>query len=181
MGGCNSIMAFASNKCHVFWVTGLAGAGKTTVGKMLYQYLKDNGYPVVFLDGDEMREVLKNSDYSREGRKKLAFQYARLGQWLYKQGFNVVTCTVSMYDEVRAWNRENITDYKEIYLELPQEELIKRDKKGMYSAALTGKQDEVCGINLKIELPKNPDLVISNYGSVTPEIAMQRIINEFNL
>ncbi len=165
----------------VYWITGLAGAGKTTIGKKLYCYLCEQNSAVLFLDGDEIREVLQSTDYTDEGRKKLAFQYARLANWLYHQGMTVVVCTVSMYDAVRDWNRKNIPGYQEIYLEIPMEELIQRNQKGLYSNALKGIEKTVCGINLNVELPKTPDLIIKNYGNMTPEMAVALIKKSFNL
>ena len=164
-----------------YWITGLSGAGKTTIGVMLRDYMKNKGRQVVILDGDEIREVLKNEDYTREGRIKIALQYGGLSRWLNMQGVDVVACTVSMYDIVRNWNRNNIENYKEIYLELPIEELIKRDQKGIYSNALKGNENNVCGVNLDVELPKSPDLIIENYGNISSEMALNTIISELGL
>lgn len=164
-----------------YWITGLSGAGKTTVGVKLRDYLTDKGKQVVLLDGDEIREVLKNEDYTKDGRIKIALQYGGLSNWLNKQGYDVVACTVSMFDIVRDWNRNSIENYKEIYLKLPIEELIRRDQKGIYSDALQGNENNVCGINLDVELPKTPDLIIENYGSISSEDALNTIIGELGL
>lgn len=163
-------------KGTVYWITGLSGAGKTTLGSKLYEYMKLERKEVVFLDGDILREVFQSYDYSMEGRKSLAFQYARLCKMLYEQGIDVIICTISMFDEVRLWNRNHIANYVEIYLEVKLEELIKRDQKGLYSRAQKCLEKDVAGMNNAVELPKNPDLVIRNYGNISKEDAFECVI-----
>ena len=102
---------------RVYWITGLSGAGKTTVGRLFYNKLKEQYSNTVFLDGDTMRKVFGNDlGYSAEDRRKCAMRYSRLCAMLQEQGMNVVCCTISMFDSVREWNRENIQNYKEIYV-----------------------------------------------------------------
>jgi len=165
----------------VYWITGLSGAGKTTVGLKLYTYLKAKQNNIVRLDGDVLRGMFKNANYTYEGRKILAFQYGSLCKMLSDQGIDVIICTVSMHDEVRTWNRENIANYKEIYLKVTMEELVRRDQKGLYSNAINNIQGTVSGVNIQAELPKNPDLIIRNYGEVNPDNALKKIIERFGL
>lgn len=102
----------------VYWITGLSGAGKTTIGSKLYKILQKDKNNLVILDGDELRRVFKNSDYSIAGREKLAFQYSRLCRMLSEQGIDVICCTIAMFDSCRKWNRENINNYYEVYLKV---------------------------------------------------------------
>lgn len=167
------------NVGRVYWITGLSGAGKTTVGTKFYNYLKGKKDNVIRLDGDIMREVFQNSDYSSEGRKALGYQYSRLCRMIAAQGIDVVICTIVMYDEVREWNRKNIENYKEIYLEVSMEELIKRDQKGLYTKAKSGDGTSLYGITLDVELPKHPDLVIENYGDISADDSFAIIRDTF--
>jgi len=166
---------------NVYWITGLSGAGKTTIGTMLYNHIKQKKNNVVFLDGDILREVYQNQDYSIESRKKLALQDGRLCQMLSNQGLDIVICVISMFDDVRKWNRDNLQSYKEIYLRVEIEELIRRDQKGLYSRALKNEIDNVLGINLPFEEPKHSDLIIDNFGMETPERTLQKIITYWGL
>lgn len=154
----------------VYWITGLSGAGKTTIGNLLYRKLKEKKKNVVFLDGDILREIFGGDlGYSVEDRKKSAMRNSRICKALSDQGINVVCATISMFDECRNWNRINIKSYKEIYIKVPIEILIKRNQKGLYSKALNGEIENVMGIDIEFEEPKNPDLVILNDGSVEPQ------------
>lgn len=163
--------------CTVYWITGLSGAGKTTIGKILYEQIKKDNPNTVFLDGDIMRKVFGDDlGYSKEERRKCAMRYSRLCAMLREQDMNVVCCTISMFDSVREWNRENIRDYKEIYVKASMETLIKRDQKGLYSGMTEEKQKEVAGIHMEIEEPKHPNLILVNDGEKTPQEQAERIL-----
>lgn len=161
----------------VYWVTGLSGAGKTTIGNKLYEHLRLKNKNIIFLDGDILRDVFQVYDYTTAGRKALAFQYSRLCRMLSEQGLDVVICTISMYREVRDWNRKNISGYIEIFLNVSIEELIRRDQKGLYTKNIKCDNGEVVGLNLDAELPTNPDICIDNYGYNTPEKAVETILD----
>lgn len=150
----------------VYWVTGLSGAGKTTIGKLFFGKLKSRKEASIFLDGDELRDVFGNDlGYSREERMQCAMRYSKLCRLLSGQGQDVLICTISMFDYIREWNRANIANYKEIYIKVPMEVLEQRNQKGLYS----GNGNDVVGIGLKLELPKNPDIELINDGSLTPD------------
>lgn len=154
----------------VYWITGLSGAGKTTIGKILYAKIKEKYSNTVFLDGDTMRKVFGGDlGYTREERIKCAMRYSRLCAMLEEQGIYVICCTISMFDCVRDWNRENIKNYREVYVKVSMETLLQRDQKGLYSGTTTEKDKEVAGVHVEIEEPKHPDLVLENDGEKTPE------------
>lgn len=154
----------------VYWITGFAGAGKTTIGKLFYEKLKEHYPNTVFLDGDLLRRVFGDDlGYSESDRRKCAMRYSRLCRMLQQQGINVVCCTISMFHEIRAWNRDNIASYAEIYLKVGMEVLAMRDQKGLYSGNTKEKDSRVAGLHIAYEEPKSPDLVLVNDGSKTPK------------
>ena len=158
---------------RVYWLTGLSGAGKTTIGKLLYQKLRAQQDNVVFLDGDQLRQVFGDDlGYTPEQRLKSAMRNARLCKLLFDQGLDVVCCTISMFDSVRDWNRTHIPGYCEIYLKASMETLRRRDQKGLYSQG----ENDVAGVHFAIEEPKAPDLILCNDGEKTPEEQAQKIM-----
>ncbi len=169
------------DKGTMYWITGLSGAGKTTIGTLLYQYIKTKKDNVVFLDGDILREIYQTADYSAEGRKKLAYQHGRLCKMLTEQNIDVVICVIAMYEDCRRWNRKNIERYQEIYLDVSMDELIRRDQKQLYSKALRNEISNVMGINMEFEAPENPTLRIDNSGELTPEQVLEKIKRELGI
>ena len=153
-------------KNRVYWLTGLSGAGKTTIGRLWYEELKKSGERVVLLDGDELRAVFGGGfGFTAEARLKLGMSYGRLCALLAAQGFTVVCCTISMFHSVRAWNRANIPGYYEVYIQVSMDTLRQRDQKGLYSQ----NAENVAGVGLQVEMPSTPDLILDNNGQSTPE------------
>lgn len=161
------------------WVTGLSGAGKTTISKLVYKALKPECANFVMLDGDVMREVFgQNQEYHPEARKKLAMRYCRLCHMLNVQGINVICATISMFDEIREWNRKNLENYFEVYIRVPMDVLEQRHPKDLYTQARNGDVQNVIGVDIKMQEPKNPDLVVENGSNATPgQLAKQIISN----
>jgi glutamine kinase len=162
---------------RVFWITGLSGTGKTTLGRDLSSRLRAAGRPVIFLDGDRLRDVIAE-DLSHEAgdRRRSGMRNARLCQLLAEQGADVVCATISLFHEVQRWNRENIPGYREIYLRVPMDELRRRDSKGIYAGAPRSGTLNVVGLDLPAEIPEDPDLVLDNHGALDIAAAVDRIL-----
>lgn len=164
----------------VFWITGLSGAGKTTIGKLLYEKIRKQCSNVVFFDGDTLRQVFGDDlGYMKEDRRKCAMRYARLCALLAEQGMTVICCTISMFDSVREWNREHIQGYVEIYVKVSIETLKTRDQKGLYSGTSKEKDADVVEIHMDFEEPRRPDLILQNDGEKTPEEQAEQIVKSF--
>jgi adenylylsulfate kinase len=169
-----------SRRGTVFWLTGLSGAGKTTIGRLFHRELQKENRPVVFLDGDVLREVFGNDlGHSREERLKSAMRNSRLCKMLSDQGIDVVCATISLYRECQDWNRAHISGYHEIYLRVPMKVLVERDQKQLYSRALRGEVKDVMGVDLPVEEPRHPELIVENDGSEKPAVLAQRIFDLF--
>lgn len=141
----------------VTWITGLSGAGKSTLARALKRRMPE----CIILDGDELREVLAPmaAGYDGESRRKLAFTYARLADFLARRGLNVIVATISLFHDVHAWNRENLPGYMEVFLDVPLKERVRRDPKGLYAAEKSGSLTHMAGgAEVEIELPLAPHL-----------------------
>jgi adenylylsulfate kinase-like enzyme len=135
---------------------------------------------VVFLDGDVLREVFGNDlGHSREERLKSAMRNSRLCKMLSDQGIDVVCATISLFRECQEWNRTHIPGYHEIYLRVPMKVLVERDQKQLYSRALRGEVKDVMGVDLPVEEPRHPELIVENDGSEKPAVLAQRIFDLF--
>lgn len=164
-------------KGTVYFFTGLAGAGKTTIGGLFYRRLKEKKPNVILADGDKMRIITLSTGYSTQERLDRALQSFRLWKEIAEQGIDVVVCSIAMYDPVRDWNREHIENYKEVYVKAKRETLYRRDQKGLYTSGMK----DVVGVDLPYDEPKKPDVLIENDGQETPETIVNRLWKVFGL
>lgn len=170
------------NTGMVYWFTGLAGSGKTTLGKLFFEHLKAQKQGVVFLDGDILRPVFGDDlGHTVEDRHKSAMRNARLCKLLSDQGIDVVCSTISLFHTCQEWNRANIPAYREIFIRVPMDILIRRDQKGLYSRALAGAVQNVVGIDIPAEEPLHPDVVLDNTGELSPQEMVRDLIERLNL
>ena len=161
----------------VVWITGLPGAGKTTVSKLVVEGLKQRTAAVVRLDGDLFREVMGNDvGYDPEGRLANARRLARMCKLLVDQGLVVVCATVSLFKEIHDWNRANFPSHLEVFLKVSDETLHARDQKGLFSQAKSGAVSHVVGANQSFDVPADAHLVIDNDGQLTPAQVAARIL-----
>lgn len=167
-------MSEMENKGRVIWITGLSGAGKTTVARALKKEMPG----AILLDGDELREVMDaaSARFDKESRKKLAASYGRLAGLLAGQGFTIIVATISLFHSQHDWNRKNLPGYLEVFMDAPEEVRRKRDPKGLYAKQAQGQVTQMAGASdLNVEFPLNPDLRFDD--SHTPEECRDAIIS----
>tara|TARA_B100000902_G_scaffold387589_1_gene431940 strand:+ start:107 stop:604 length:498 start_codon:yes stop_codon:yes gene_type:complete len=146
----------------VIWIIGLSGAGKTTLGKRVFEKLKPETPNLVYLDGDELRKVWKDEkDFSLESRRRNASRVSNLCKLLDKQNIHVIASVLSIFPEWQKWNRENFTNYFQVYLKVPLRILKERDTKGLYNQEYP---KDIVGIDIEFPTPYMPDLTLESYG-----------------
>jgi len=147
----------------VIWIIGLSGAGKSTLAHEIVMEVNRESKNTILLDGDVIREIFGNDlGYSMVDRLKNAERICQLGKFLDGQGFNVVTAILSLFPESREWNRKNIKNYYEVFIDSKIESLIERDSKGLYAQFDRGEISEVAGMDINFPKPEKADLVIEN-------------------
>ena len=154
----------------LIWITGLANSGKTTLARFIKKELDQKFKNVVHIDGDEIREVLSENSYTYSSRKKLAYRYSKLCKILSDQKLIVIISTISMFDEIREWNKKNNKKYFEIYIKSPIEERLARDAKKIY------KKKNIVTFNDKYQEPKNPNFL---YTEKKKRTLINLLLNDF--
>lgn len=167
-------------KGTVYFFTGLAGAGKTTIGGLFYEKLKAVKPDAVLFDGDRERKKANTTtpkDYSTKARHDGSFVTFRRCKELAEQGIDCVYCGIAMYADVRAWCRENIENYREIYIKVSMETLRRRNQKGLYSPGVK----QVVGVDLPWDEPTSSDVVVENDKDENPEWIVAGLMQNFGL
>ena len=154
------------NRGFTIWLTGLSGAGKTTVAQSIVNELKASDVNIELLDGDEVRTNLsKGLGFSKEDRDTNIRRIGYVSRLLSRNGVGVIASAISPYREIRDEVRESITsdgsEFIEVYVQCPIEVLVERDVKGLYKKALAGEIGEFTGVSDPYEEPLNPEVIVN--------------------
>ena len=159
------------------WFTGLSGAGKSTIARLVEAELRERDTRVEVLDGDVVRTNLsKGLGFSKEDRDTNIRRIAFVADLLSRNGVIAITAAISPYREIRDEARELMGDrFVEIFLKASVEACARRDVKGLYEKAFRGEIKEFTGVSDPYEEPLNPDLVIDTE-SESPEESAARVL-----
>jgi adenylyl-sulfate kinase len=165
-------------KGFTIWLTGLSGAGKSTIAALLHEELEARGRGVEVLDGDVVRTHLsKGLGFSREDRDANIARIAFVASLLTKHGAAVIVAAISPFAEARAQAREAIGEFVEVHVDCSIAELTRRDVKGLYLRALRGEIANFTGVSDPYEAPERPDVVVSSE-TQTVEESVAAIVSE---
>ena len=162
---------------YTLWLTGLSGAGKTTVAIALETELKARGAKFERLDGDTVREGLtRDLGFSKADRDKNIERVSFVAKLLSRNGVGVVASVISPYREARAKVRADTTNFIEVYVAAPLETCAARDVKGMYAKAFAGEIKEFTGVSDPYEAPENPEITLNTHEE-TIEQSVAKVLN----
>ncbi|HKR22868.1 MAG TPA: adenylyl-sulfate kinase, partial [Pyrinomonadaceae bacterium] len=164
------------------WLTGLSGAGKTTLAGQLLNELRSRGLLVEVLDGDEVRTNLsKGLSFSKEDRDTNIRRIGYVSRLLARNGVAVISAAISPYravrDEVRRTVEDDGAQFIEVFVKCPIDVLTKRDVKGLYKKALAGEIKEFTGVSDPYEDPLDAAVVVET-DRESVEQSMAAIISE---
>ena len=141
------------------WLTGLSGAGKTTIAQKLTETLRTHSSNVEILDGDIIRQNLtKGLGFSKADRDENIRRIGFVAHLLARNGVFVVVSAISPYAEIRQEVRDRIGNFIEIFVNAPLAVCEERDVKGLYARARAGEIKGFTGIDDPYEAPTNPDV-----------------------
>lgn len=164
----------------VFWLSGLSGAGKTTLSQEVVPQLRQMGIQAILLDGDRLRSgINRDLGFSAEDRKENLRRFAEISKLFVEEGFVVVVSVISPLQSLRDMAREIIGSgqFFEIFIDSPLEVCEQRDVKGLYKKARAGMIPDFTGISAPFEVPVSPALRVPT--SEVNEKEGQRMMVEF--
>lgn len=164
-----------SNK--VVWLTGLSGAGKSTIARALEKQLHDSGILSYTLDGDNVRHGL-NADlgFSAEDRRENLRRIREVAKLFHDAGVFTIVSFICPYDEDRRLARRLVgSDFIEVFVSCPLEVCEERDPKGLYKRARAGDLKEFTGISAPYETPTEAELVLDT-SKLTVEECVEKIL-----
>jgi adenylylsulfate kinase len=158
----------------VFWITGLSGSGKSTIGNTIFNDINKRYGKTIIIHGDDIRNIYNLKNYTRKKRLELGKSNSDLCKLISNQGVNVIFTTVGLFYELYKYNITNIKNYIEIYINSEIKTLIKNKKKFFYKL----KTKFIWGIDIKPEFPKNSDIVIKNDFKIKLKYLSKKLIED---
>jgi len=160
----------------VLWLTGLSGAGKSTIAAKLGPVLAERGHRVELLDGDEVRTNLcQGLGFSREDRDTNIARIGYVAGKLAKHGVAVLVAAISPYRQARDKVRAEVDNFVEIHVAAPVSTCAERDPKGLYAKALSGEIKHFTGVSDPYEPPLAPEIVLHTEAETVDESVEQVI------
>lgn len=166
------------NACTI-WMSGLSGAGKSTIANALEKRLYAMGKKTMLLDGDNVRMGLNsNLGFSDEDRIENIRRIAEVAKLMNDAGLIVITAFISPYRQDRRDAKKIIGEgFREVYVSTSIAECEKRDVKGLYKAAREGKIAYFTGITSPYEVPEHPDVAVDT-AEMDVEACVDHILNQ---
>ncbi len=155
---------FLKQQSKVLWLTGLSGAGKSTVALGIEHELAKLGYFVQILDGDNIRDGINNNlGFSLEDRHENIRRISEIAKLFKDGGIITVCCFISPTRNIREMSRKIIgdSDFIEVFLNTPLHVCEERDTKGLYKKARKGELKNFTGIDSPYEAPLNPEISVT--------------------
>jgi len=142
----------------LFWITGLSGAGKTSVANEIKKEISKKFGPTLVFNGDDLRKIFKLNKYDQKSRLENGKNFNKFAKFITDQNINLIFTIVGMFDQIRIWNRKNIDNYVEIYLKASISKIKEKRKKKLYFK----KNNIIVGFQIKPEFPKKPNIIVKN-------------------
>lgn len=148
------------HKGFTVWLTGLSGAGKSTIAEVVAAELRERGFKVEVLDGDVVRTNLsKGLGFSKEDRDTNIRRIAFVAHLLSRNNVVAITAAISPYRAIRDEARAMIGNFVEVFADAPLEVCEARDTKGLYAKARAGELKGFTGVDDPYEPPLSPEVV----------------------
>jgi adenylyl-sulfate kinase len=164
----------------VIWLTGLPASGKTTLAHALWRELAERSVRVVVLDSDALRAVLiPHPAYTAAERDWFYGVIIYLAEWLARSGVNVLTAATAHRRVYRQQARGKIRRFAEVYVRCALEVCRRRDPKGIYALAQSGRADSVPGMGAEYEPPIAPEAVVDT-DRLTPVEAARAVLAQLD-
>ncbi|MCH7971660.1 MAG: adenylyl-sulfate kinase [Chloroflexi bacterium] len=164
------------NTGRVIWLTGLPGAGKTTIANRLEAHMVRNENGIEVLDGDQLRKGLSaDLGFSEDDRNEHNRRVVFLAKLLVRNGIDVIVSLVSPYRENRKIARQEFDYFTEVYVKCSLDECMRRDPKGLYAKAKVGEITDMTGLQSPYEAPLSAEVVVDTEVE-TEEESVSRIL-----
>ena len=158
----------------IVWLTGLSGAGKSTIANLVEQRLHAAGYHTMLLDGDNLRHGLnRDLGFIEADRAENIRRVGEAAKLMTEAGLIVLCAFISPYRAEREMVRRLVPngDFIEVFVDTALEECVQRDPKGLYAKASEGRMKNLTGVDAPYEAPEHPEVHLITAGQEAKQLA----------
>jgi bifunctional enzyme CysN/CysC len=171
--------ALKNQRPCIIWFTGLSGAGKSTIANIVEEKLFVMSRHTMLLDGDNFRHGLnRDLGFTEADRVENIRRAGEVAKLMIDSGLIVICSFISPYKAEREMVRNLVGDdeFLEVYVDTPLDECMRRDPKGLYSRAKSGKLNNFTGIDAPYQAPSSPDIHLKTVGQDPKQLA-DKVVN----
>jgi bifunctional enzyme CysN/CysC len=172
--------ALKQQRPAIVWLTGLSGAGKSTIANLIEQRLNTAGHHTMMLDGDNVRQGLnRDLGFTEADRVENIRRIGEVAKLMTEAGIIVLCSFISPYRAERDMVRKLVPagDFIEVFVDTPIDECIRRDPKGLYAKANAGAIRNFTGIDAPYEAPEAPEIHLLT-ASQEPEQLAEHVVKD---
>ena len=160
----------------LIWITGLSGAGKTSLANKIKKKISEKYGPTIVVNGDDLRKLFKLNKYDRISRLNYGMMFHNFAKFITDQNINLIFAVVALFDKIRYLNKKNIVNYVEIFVKTNIKKIKKNKKKKIYFT----KKKQIVGIEIKPEFPKKPNFIIKNDFNKSINFLSKELLKKLN-
>ena len=162
----------------VIWLTGISGAGKTTIANAIAEKVSGQLPELVLIDGNVIRDLFGASlGFHEEARVEQISRIQRMAKFLAEQGQCVLVSALYSNPELMQWNRDNLPGYFEVLIDASLALVQERDPRGLYAKAAAEDMPNIVGLDIPWHKPEMSDMVLDPTTGDSPETMASRIIS----
>ena len=148
-----------SNTGILFFITGLSGAGKSSLTKLIKPFIQRNYGKTIIISSEKLRKILSLTGFSQKDRENIGLNNIKLLKYLINQRVNIIYDAIGLREKLRKIKRRTFKNYIEIYIKTSVKRTYKLNKK---PSVYKKNKINIVGIDIKAELPKKPDITVTN-------------------
>ena len=170
-----------NNRPMLLWLTGLSGAGKSTIADIVVKKLRDKIPSIVQIDGNVVREIFGPAlGFDEFSRKTQIKRIQQLAKFLTDQQLFVIVSALYSHPELMQWNRANLPNYYEVLIDASLDVVMERDPRGLYEKHQRGEMHNLVGIDVPWHRPENSDLILNPSNGSSAEDMADQIISKIS-
>ena len=150
---------FDHNYGILFFITGLSGAGKSSLAKLIKPFIQRKFGKTIIISSEKIRKIFKLKGFSQKAREEVGKNNIKLLKYIINQRVNIIYDAIALREKLRKIKKKNFKNYFEIFIKSSLKKTVELKKK---QKIYKKNKKNIVGLDIRAEMPKNPDILIFN-------------------